>query len=182
MSVVCVQRWHPLPRMTNPFRARNECGHSLCASAYVLQHSPITEFFCKYNLCCNSLFRDAENMERVTSVCPSVSQDRLESQRERMWERESERGNREWSLSFVGGEKKARLDLIDDVYSWGGKDGGYGGVKGPAVWGKCVCTQCSDCVGTFWLFSKQNRKVARDTCRSTCTQQSSLFITSDTGG
>lgn len=29
--------------------------------------------------------------------------------------------------------EKARLDSVDDVYSGGVKDGGYGGVKGPPV-------------------------------------------------
>lgn len=75
----------------------------------------------------------------------------------RVCERASERKQRMSSFIWGSGWKKAGTDSIDDVYSWGGKDGRYGGVKGPPVW-VCVCADSvlAACMLTLRPFT--NRK------------------------
>lgn len=60
----------------------------------------------------------------------------------------SERGRKQNELFHLRIRvEKARLDSIDDVYSWGVKDwGGYGVVKGPPIW-VSVCVQIM-----YWLY------------------------------
>ena len=86
------------------------------------------------------------------------------------WERAGEREREETENELFHlrvGVEKARVDSMDDVYSWGAKDGGYGGVKGPPVW-VSVYRQRAGCMSAlFWVLLKTKGILYLSYCNNT---------------